>query len=166
MERLRTLYATAANEKGQTYKLSDPVKDDLVVTQDDGDEVRFKRRPCPIAAPIGDLRKILEDDVFGVQTHQPWLVAPEARVPRSLSQKDDKHAPAPTKLSESQKEISARLKRELSRSLKNPSNAVQKIRQQTRQLPAFEMREQILSTIQANQVTLISASTGETRCWV
>ena len=65
-----------------------------------------------------------------------------------------------TDLTERQKDISWKLRRDLEKSLKNPSRQVKQIREQTHQLPAYQMRDEIVATIRTNQVTLILASTG------
>jgi HrpA-like RNA helicase len=59
-----------------------------------------------------------------------------------------------------QKEISNNLIRALDTSQKYPSNKVQRIREQNRLLPAYQMQDDIISAVTNNQVTLISASTG------
>jgi len=113
MDRLRKMYEDAASGKGG-YKLSDPVRED--VTRGDEIDIDFERRPCPIAAPVGDLQKILEDDVLAVQKAQPWLVAPEARAPHSSNDDSNEHSLfAPSELSDMQKKINAVLKQELTR---------------------------------------------------
>ena len=157
MDRLRSMYSDAANQKGG-YRLNDPAEDDDNPSDDESAEHAW--RPCPIAAPVGDLAKILEEDVLAVQEQQPWLVAPEARVPHSSSHTSIEHCSEPSEISQLQREISDKLQKELSLSLKKPSKKVQEIRRQNCQLPAFEMREHIVSTVRASQVTLISASTG------
>lgn len=112
MDRLRKMYEDAASGKGG-YRLSDPARND--VARDADVDVEFERRPCPIAAPVGDLQKILEYDVLAVQKDQPWLVAPEARAPHASNDDIKEQLSPPAELSEMQKKISAVLKQELTR---------------------------------------------------
>jgi HrpA-like RNA helicase len=153
MERLRSMYANAASGK-VGYDLSNPAEEDMQEKD---------KRPCPIAVPVGDLASIMEDHVLAVQKEQPWLVAPEARVPCLVDRVSGQNGLELPALTERQKEISHKLQKDLAWSLKNPSKQVQRIREQTHQLPAYQMRNEIVATVNANQVTLISASTGKSK---
>jgi RWD domain len=164
MDRLRRLYSDAAiHGKESVSELAEPMAHSRSYQQ--YDELKPKL-PCPVAVSVGDIGTILHEHVLTLQKEQPWLVAVEARVPvpvaasTSSSGQNDVLFDDTQNLSKRQKEVSDRLKTAHDKSQRYPSKAVQSIRQQTRALPAFQMRNEIVSTVRLNQVTLISASTG------
>jgi ATP-dependent RNA helicase DHX36 len=159
MDRLREMYSNAVSQKG-ACSLAEP-RGQYSSLEDPGQDEE-KKLPRPIAVPVGDLARIMEDEVVAVQKDRPWLVAPEARF---LPVIDETDVVEGGQQPDQRKEIlNRKLLADLEWSLQNPSKKVQKIREETQKLPAFEKREQIVSTICANQVTLISASTGALRC--
>jgi hypothetical protein len=153
MERLRNMYAESSQRKRTGYDLTKPKKPEA-----------SEKLPCPIAVPVGDLAQIMKEHVLAIQSDQPWLVAPEASILSGAdqsSQQRDQRGSAEEELTKRQREISQKLKRNLELNLRNPSKQVERIRKQTQELPAYQMRDQIVATVRANQVTLISASTGK-----
>lgn len=146
MDRLRSMYAKAARGN---YELDDPVEE----ASAEGDIL-----PCPVSVPIGEVARLMEEHVVAVQKDQPWLVAPEARVPRTNASDETSSFKITT---ERQEAICEKLQEELHQSIDNPSKKVRQVRLQNAQLPAFKMKEDIISACRENQVTLISASTGK-----
>ena len=163
MDRLRQLYSDAAvHGKVSISGLMEPVaQQGLELRLPDAEEPKL---PCPIAVSVGDVGTILQEDVLTLQKEQPWLVAEEARAPAASatisSGQNETLVGFAQNLSKRQKEVSDRLRSAHDKSQKYPSKTVQFIRQQTRALPAYQMQDEIVSTVRQNQVTLISASTG------
>ena len=164
MDRLRQFYSNAAAQgKVSLSDLAKPVVQDGISLNDDPIKSNLHR---PIAVPVGDIGTILNHHVLAMQQEQPWLVAGEARAPLAVTAVASEQIQIPIdssqNLSKRQKEISDSMKTAHDKSQKYPSKAVRYIRQQTRALPAFQMRNEVVSTVKQNQVTLISASTGTT----
>ena len=142
----------------------------------DGESQRF---PRPVAVPVGELKRVMED-VIKIQQEQPWLVSSEARAPETatMSGQDDRNS-----LSQKCKDISRKLKQENERKYKavedwrkNQASGgnvqmdnnkkgfspqrFNKMLSQRERLPAYAMRDHIISTIAANQVTVVAGDTG------
>lgn len=126
MERLRQFYKDAAATKVKQDKtvtnvsekqglrddsesLSLALAEPREKVEEDTISKPISHIPAPIPIATGDLSNVMKD-VVKTQQEQPWLVSPEARVPRNVSDNDS--------LSESQlrerQRSSARLKDELS----------------------------------------------------
>ena len=164
MDRLRQFYSNAAAQgKVSLSDLAKPVAQNGIPLNDDPIKSNL---PRPIAVPVGDIGTILNHHVLAMQQEQPWLVAGEARAPLAVTAAASEQIQIPIdssqNLSKRQKEISDSMKTAHDKSQKYPSKAVRYIRQQTRALPAFQMRNEVVSTVKQNQVSLISASTGTT----
>lgn len=143
VERLRAMYNSAANGSN-VVRLSAEEK-----------PVNQSRLPSPIATYSGELASVI-DDVVSIQTAQPWLISQEARVPQ-LDAKD-----ATNKESEQSQvnpdDLSLQLKQELEQMYSKPR--FKKILEQRKRLPAFQMKENLVRTIAASQVTVVSGETG------
>lgn len=159
MDRLRGMYKDA--EKGGTaggaYALAESKHKASV---DDEDVVAEGALPCPVAVPVGDLAKVMAE-VVAVQNEQPWLVSDEARVPGAVSEVESL-TPAQLKR---RKDLSRALYDELkqkygSKGSSNKSRPFQKMLAQRERLPAYKMRQDIVSTIARSQITVIAGDTG------
>ena len=149
--------------------------------EDEGEELNENVRfPRPVAVPVGELARVMED-VISTQKEQPWLVAPEARAPETGSQFDSQDEP---KITQKCRDISRQLKEENERKYKSAldwrrendgkngkgsSHRGQKgftpqsfsnLLSQRERLPAYLMKDSIVSTISSNQVTVVAGDTG------
>ena len=126
--------------------------------------------PAPIVTPSH--QDVLKD-VLVTQREQPWLIQPDARVPTT-----DENSSAYVGVDDARKlELSESLRLELERKYSQAgskgrqrnrndgqkgasSNNFQQMLKQRQNLPAYKMREKLLSTIHKNQVTVVSGDTG------
>lgn len=156
MDRLRSMYSRAAENKKDTYGLREPTRRrsarDQVDSEEDDDNV-IAAIPRPVAVPVGDLASVLQD-VVTVQKEQPWLISDDARTP---IQSNDPN-PLPQVVSEREKEMSRKLLEQHEQIRSSPKFA--KMLSQRESLPAWSMRHEIVSVIAKNQVTVISGATG------
>ncbi len=129
MDRLREMYENAAKNgkkskggkdntsKGSAtskldgYHLDDPEDEEEHNDGNSDDESNGINLPRPVAVPAGELVGVM-NDIITQQENQPWLVSSEARAPTTQNAERKKVSPAQTKR---EKEISERLKEELSR---------------------------------------------------
>ena len=126
--------------------------------------------PSPIVAPSPGVEDVLKD-VLITQREQPWLIPPDARMPTT----DENSATEVGAVDDARKhETSESLRIELERKYQaeskgrhrnrndrqNASNNFQQLLKQRQNLPAYKMREKLLSTINSNQVTVVSGDTG------
>ena len=98
----------STNNKLDGYHLED---DEESNDDDSAHESNGIKRPRPVAVPTGELVEVMTD-IIAQQENQPWLVSSEARAPTTHNAERKKFKPAQ---SNKQKEISKRLKDELSR---------------------------------------------------
>jgi hypothetical protein len=163
MERLRTMYTVAAQQKHQ-LTLNEP-KECIEYPLD----LTVPRPICPLTSEA----VAMMDDIVSVQREQPWLVAKEAR---ALNIEDLQNPEQAIDVSR-QKNINRQLKEgferksglnEKNRGSKNhrTSSTQGTILEQRRRLPAFSMRNEIVRAINDNQITLVKGSTGTARCWL
>lgn len=206
MERLRQCYNNAVHEKSRRdqsenlvvhgnaltreersdddilgeakYHFADPVQMD---ERQEDDEVTAQSKkahiPMPVPVPTGALKDVMKD-VIKSQNEQPWLIAPEARVPTVAT----KVAVLTPELCNRRNQISTNLRNELGKKnkvadswatnncLTSKTNGKglsqqvqhqQKISLQRQRLPAYMMRNEIVETIASDQITVISGDTGK-----
>ena len=178
VEKLRRMYEEKAKEKAagiiehSTNKLGGlHLTSSSRNTAVDNDSSSLQTHvPSPIVAPSPGVEDVLKD-VLITQREQPWLIPPDARVPTT----DENSATEVGAVDDSRKhEISESLRIELERKYQaeskgrhrnrndrqNASNNFQQLLKQRQNLPAYKMREKLLSTINNNQVTVVSGDTG------
>ena len=156
----------------QGYHLN-PAEEENIVEDDAREIVKF---PRPVAVPVGELARVMED-VISTQKEQPWLIAPEARAPEAGADISEEELTMTTKMTEISKALKEENDRKYKAALqwrkknnrKSEGNKGQKgftpqrfnkMLLQRERLPAHMMRDEIVSTITANQVTVVSGDTG------
>jgi hypothetical protein len=153
-----------------TYHFTEPKTTETTV------QARNSHVPRPVPVQTGELVDVM-NDVVRSQSEQPWLISPEARVPFTSSN-PVRFSPQESLL---MKDISNKLRKELERKMESAeewkrknaskiSHAENKgackaqrfhsMLSQRQKLPAYEMRDEIVRTIAANQITVISGATG------
>ena len=161
VEKLRKMYAQKAKEKAEgidssqseygTVRLADPSSASNGPTT---------HAPTPVVAPSPGVAEVFDDIV---QTHetQPWLIAPDARVPIS-SEKTDFYTSETISNEELQKKekLSKSLRADLKRKYDKRSGPFVDMLSQRAKLPAYKMRNELVKTIRKNQVTVVSGDTG------
>ena len=145
----------------------------------DGSDTPQTHVPAPVVAPSPGMEDVLRD-VLETQKQQPWLIQSEARVPTKNDEKF--HSIMTVKEARKKDEISNSLRVELEQKYsqasetsrgnrgrnsrcKNDRNRskgseFQLMLSQRIKLPAYKMKDKVLETIRANQVTVISGDTG------
>ena len=154
--------------------------------EDFKEEQEPEHAPAPIFIPNTALNGVMED-VIKEQSKQPWLIAPEARVP--TVQEDPSAVHTKQQLSKEemrqQEQTSRSLKNELVRKHKAAEDWARnnqggnkgrsgggrgsgsigqqfnKMIAQRSRLPGYKMKKEIVGTIATNQITVISGDTGE-----
>ena len=161
VEKLRKMYKQKAKEKAEgidsseseygTVRLADPSSASNGPTT---------HAPTPVVAPSPGVAEVFDDIV---QTHemQPWLIAPDARVPIS-SEKTDFYTSETVSNEELQKKekLSKSLRADLKRKYDKRSGPFVDMLSQRAKLPAYKMRNELVKTIRENQVTVVSGDTG------
>jgi hypothetical protein len=162
MDRLRHMYDDSAQGKTTgAYSLTEAKQQ----VANEGEKIlEAKSRPRPVAVPVGDLAKVMEE-VMAVQNEQPWLVSEEARVPGAASVRDGKSFNQLKRREEISKSLREALEQKYgtSKGSKKPSNVsrpFQKMLAQRQRLPAYKMKDEIVSTIARSQITVIAGDTG------
>ena len=185
VEKLRRMYEEKAKEKAagisgeakselETLHLTDPSSTSPV---DEADSTEAMHVPAPVVTPSPGIETVLKD-VLTTQQDQPWLISPEARVPTTVV--NSKRTSSPAEDARKQK-ISTALRVELEKKYKGEqpkgkgrqnykndkrhgsdgnSNQFQQLLRVRQQLPAYKMRDKLVSTIQHNQITVVSGDTG------
>lgn len=135
---------------------------------------RALRIPDPIPIPTGDLREIMKD-VIDLQREQPWLISGEARVPNDVSEASDLTIIQNKERTETSKRLRVDLERKYDTADRinrqnqgderygQSSSAPERFHRmlcQRRRLPTFQMRDEIIRFVNANQVCVISGDTG------
>lgn len=160
MDRLRSMYQRAALQKGN-FDLSPPIEADEKTES-------YSHLPRPVAVPVGDLAEMMED-VIDIQNEQPWLISSEARVPSSAESRvfvEDEQM----ELDGKRDDLSMALKRELESKIaaggqaNKSQQAYQTMLEQRARLPAYQMKDEIVSAIARNQVTVVAGDTGCGEC--
>jgi hypothetical protein len=185
MERLRDYYAKAATLKQQ---LDDPISTSSPTTEEGisrnmqillsepstrpshGTDDKDVHIPAPVPIPTGDLRKVMKD-VLELQREQPWLIAGEARAPYN----DILDADLTRTQIRQRNEMSKRLRADLERKYRaadQVGNVVPLGKTgimperfhlmlcQRRRLPTYKMKDEIIKTVEHNQICVISGDTG------
>eukprot|EP00934_Nitzschia_sp_Nitz4_P009465 Nitzschia sp. Nitz4//scaffold4_size323378//311970//317685//NITZ4_000719-RA/size323378-snap-gene-0.432-mRNA-1//1//CDS//3329553576//9455//frame0 len=171
MERLRQMYDGEAKKKSGIR---------LTLPKEKSSETS-NRVPCPVAMPTGEVGDEFRA-VVKQQEEQPWLIAPEARVPVSSEIVADE-AQNPEQ-NQKQADISNKLRLELQTKLEearklevsgfNPTRNAEVSRKShmyspeqyqfmlsvRKRLPAYKMARDVVDTINVNQVTVIAGDTG------
>jgi len=157
MDRLRSMYNTAAAKQAGQFHLQEA--SEKTITESETDAVQ----PRPVAVPVGELSEIMTE-VDTVQKEQPWLISTDARVPAISDEKkgDGLGLATSREQNEEQARISQRLKQELDQriDLSKTSKSLKKISKQRQRLPAYQMGEEIVRTIANNRVTVVAGDTG------
>ena len=150
MERLRSMYVSASQEK-QQLTLREPK------ASAPSEQVDLEL-PQPVPSLTQEAAEMM-DDIIAVQHEQPWLISDEARVP-TVDSTPQTTGQVPLR----QEDINHRLKEEFERKsskrVAQPSSKHAKILEQRKRLPAFSMKETIVQTINDNQISLVKGSTG------
>lgn len=156
VEKLRKMYEQKAKEKAEgnvecPVRLSTPLSDDGTNP--------LVHVPTPVVASSPCIEEVI-DDLVTTQRNQPWLIAPDARVP--ISDKSDMQATHTMTRDEIQQKekISKALKADLKRKYDKPSGKFHDILLQRKALPAYKMRAKLVTTIRSSQVTVVSGDTG------
>lgn len=135
--------------------------------------------PAPVVAPSPGVEDVL-NDVLTTQREQPWLIASEARVPTI----DEHRNNGPTPNDNRKNQLSNIMRVELERKYQvdnasqcgkgrqgrgndrrrsggvSSNRQFQQLLQQREKLPAYKMRDRLLTTIHQSQITVISGDTG------
>lgn len=183
VEKLRRMYEEKAKEKAAgisadssgelgTLHLANATSKAAI---DDAGSTEAIHVPSPVVAPSPGIETVLKD-VLTTQQDQPWLISPEARVPTT----EERESP-PTADDARKHKISTALRIELEKKYKvgqpkgkgqqrykndkrrgsdGNSNQFQQLLSVRQQLPAYKMRDKLVSTIQHNQITVVSGDTG------
>jgi len=198
VEKLRRMYDQKVKEKGSlscsdsktgpaVHLLTSSKVECIGDESYDGNTSSQFHVPTPVFSPSPGMDDVLKD-ILATQRDQPWLIAPEARVPTTTNVDEINHLQAQKVLkSERMKkdEISNKLRIELERKYARLQNDDLEIGRnnsrykgnnrhhdsrrssqfnvmfhQRRKLPAYKMRNELLSMIKNNQVTVVSGDTG------
>jgi HrpA-like RNA helicase len=135
--------------------------------------VQTQHIPTPVVAPSPGIEEVLRD-VLTIQKEQPWLISAEARVPTI-----DTDVGGTEVVDVRKAETNSALRRELDQKYSqieqstkangrqrhkqynvDSARQFQQMLDQRSKLPAYKMRDQLLSAIRQNQVTVISGDTG------
>lgn len=157
VEKLRKMYEQKAKEKAEgnvecPVRLSTPLSDD-------GTNLPLVHAPTPVVASSPCIEEVI-DDLVTTQRNQPWLIAPDARVP--ISEKSDmqtSHTMTRDEIQQKEK-MSKALKADLKRKYDKPSGKFHDMLLQRKALPAYKMRAKLVTTIRSSQVTVVSGDTG------
>jgi len=157
MDRLRGMYSDAKANGGKSTGVYSVIEPKVKASTKGGEIIDAKNFPRPVAVPVGDLAKVMED-VVTVQTEQPWLVSEEARVPGAVSKYESL---TPQQL-QKRRELSKNLRDELEKKYRASagSKGFQKMLTQRKKLPAYQMRKEIVATVERCQITVIAGDTG------
>jgi len=185
VEKLRRMYQEKAKEKDAgisadssselgTLHLANATSK---AATDKADSTEAIHVPEPVCAPSPGIETVLKD-VLNTQQDQPWLISPEARVPttevaskQSPPTADDarKHKMSTALRMELEKKYKVeqpkgkgrhRYKNDKRRGSDGNSNQFQQLLRVRQQLPAYKMRDKLVSAIQNNQITVVSGDTG------
>jgi hypothetical protein len=200
MDRLREMYEKAAKKKSGSHKPAKGDDDDEKLDASSGDELSSPSQlegyhldtsislrkdevdhiPRPVAVPGGELASVMKD-IIAQQEDQPWLIAPEARVPTidlHRTQVSQKKAKLETSINRTlQTELVRKRREAFEWGQRNGNKAAQTKRAKQKnngfspqqfysmmcareRLPAYQKAEDIVATINANQVTVIAGETG------
>jgi len=169
VEKLRRMYEEKAKEKAGIHLADATIK----TASDVNESVQNQHVPTPVVTPLPGIEEVLQD-VLTIQKEQPWLISPEARVPTIDTDVGG------TEVDEVRKaETSNALRRELDQKYSqieqstkgngrqrhkqfnvDSARQFQQMLAQRSKLPAYKIRDQLLSAICQNQVTVISGDTG------
>ena len=182
VEKLRRMYEAKALEKAEGSNDDESKFGALHLTDaesktdntDTMDQSAKPHVPAPVVAPSPGIKDVLKD-LIQTQTDQPWLVAPEARVPTV----DEVSSKGRSIDNSRMQKTSNQLKNELERKYESargggrqnfrhsnkrrgggPGKEFQDMLEQRSKLPAYKMRDELLSIIHNNQVAVVSGDTG------
>ncbi len=161
VEKLRKMYEQKAKEKAEGV---DSAKSDYGTVRLTSPSSTAKdpmtHAPTPVVTPSPGVEEVI-DDIVQTQKMQPWLIAPDARVPIS-SEKSEFHTSQTVSIEEAQKKekMSKSLRADLKRKYDKRSGPFKDMLSQRAKLPAYKMREEIVTTIVSSQVTVVSGDTG------
>ena len=115
--------------------------------------------PTPVVANSPGVEEVI-DEITSTQRNQPWLIAPDARVPFT-SELCGFHASKKNSIDEVQKKekTSKSLRADLKRKYKCSGPFHDMLSQRTK-LPAYKMRVDLVTMIRNSQVTVVSGDTG------
>lgn len=170
----RTSTSSSTTEEGLSTNMQILLSDPSARPSDlnDKNDVHI---PAPVPIPTGDLGKVMKD-VLELQRDQPWLIAGEARAPYT-SILDAALTCSQIRLrNETSKKLRADLEQKYS-----AADQVDEQKQggafphsktgiiperfhlmlrQRRQLPTYKMKDDIIKTVERNQICVISGDTG------
>ena len=169
IEKLRRMYEEKAKEKAGIHLADAAIK----TASDVNESVQTQHIPTPVVAPSPGIEEVLRD-VLTIQKEQPWLISAEARVPTI-----DTDVGGTEVVDVRKAETNSALRRELDQKYSqieqstkangrqrhkqynvDSARQFQQMLDQRSKLPAYKMRDQLLSAIRQNQVTVISGDTG------
>ena len=156
VEKLRKMYEQKAKEKAEgnaecPVRLATPLSDDGTNP--------LVHAPTPVVASSPCIEEVI-DDLVTTQRNQPWLIAPDARVP--ISEKNGvqtSHTMTRDEMQQKEK-MSKILRADLKRKYDKPSGKFHDMLLQREALPAYKMRAKLVMTIRSSQVTVVSGDTG------
>ena len=187
VEKLRRMYDEKAREKAagtsddenNNNKLGGLHLSEASTSTPSEKEPSTNHIPAPVVAPSPGVEDVL-NDVLTTQREQPWLIASEARVPTI----DEHRNNGPTPNDNRKTQLSNIMRVELERKYQvdnasqrgkgrqgrgndrrrsggvSSNRQFQQLLQQREKLPAYKMRDKLLTTIHQSQVTVISGDTG------
>lgn len=160
VEKLRKMYEQKAKEKAEgvdstesdygTVRLTSPSS-----TSNDP----MKHAPTPVVAPSPGVEEVI-DDIVQTQKMQPWLIAPDARVPVSSEKSELPSQTVSIEEAQKKEKMSKSLRADLKRKYDKRSGPFNDILSQRAKLPAYKMKDEIVRTIVKSQVTVVSGDTG------
>ena len=161
VEKLRKIYEQKAKEKAEGIDSSESEYGTVRLANPSSAPNGPKTHaPTPVVAPSPGVAEVF-DDIVETHKSQPWLIAPDARVPIS-SEKTGFHTSQTISIEEVQKKerTSKTLRADLKRKYDKRSGPFNDMLSQRSKLPAYKMRNDLVKTIRESQVTVVSGDTG------
>jgi hypothetical protein len=161
VEKLRKMYEQKAKEKAEGVDASESEYGTVRLANPSSTSSNpMTHAPTPVVAPSPGVEEVI-DDIVQTQKNQPWLIAPDARVPIT-SDRCDFHTSQTISVEEVQKKqkTSETLRADLNRRYEKRSGPFNDMLSQRAKLPAYKMKNDIVKTIRRCQVTVVSGDTG------
>eukprot|EP00985_Skeletonema_marinoi_P009325 scaffold4339_cov77-Skeletonema_marinoi.AAC.1 len=155
------MYEQKAKEKAEGVDASEPEYGTVrLVNPSSTTNDPSTHAPTPVVAPSPGVEEVI-DDIAQTHKMQPWLIAPDARVPVS-SEKSGFRTSQTISIKELQKKekTSKTLRADLKRKYDKRSGPFNDMLSQRAKLPAYKMKNELVKTIRKNQVTVVSGDTG------
>jgi len=161
VEKLRKLYEQKAKEKAERGDASESEYGTVRLANPWSTSTNpITHAPTPVVAPSPGVEEVI-DDIVQTQKNQPWLIAPDARVPITCDKCDFRTSQTiSSEEVEKKQKTSETLRMDLKRRYDKRSGPFNDILSQRAKLPAYKMKGDLTKTIRRYQVTVVSGDTG------